>query len=1359
MTKRLSLFLVFTLFSLTPLLASTNVPITVIGTTNTQALISYIAPDSGACTVAASPTNSTLVPEVYDLDTSLFTNANSDILRSDNLQIGLQRFTLIGRRGESTASNGLAYSLAIAAGQAYTGSVSCDSGAYIGSFAFTTDTIRLGNAAPDIIPYDSNQWMGWGWPTINYTTPTNIVDPLTGVILARWTSPSDEVGNGAQNECVSNIVDQALAWTNISNIKCASNNSTFASYSGSAGGAASLFLWGEQTGIYGRPSFMQDTWTTADDIQVTVTGYGSDGSEVLGVCLSYNFGQTCFGNTLSVTLPASTESAQSIPSSYPAPEFQGWGSPGVTMDMISNGFGGQLASISGSTVTWQSNTSANISGPLYFPTTVLKPGSAIQISGTSASGCNSNNICTIASVQSPTQLTLNQTITSWTPNSISTLNGGISSGASTFTVNSAAGFIQNAQPSGAAFYPISFVSSDTSVTCTTLSGNVFSGCSGISSNHSNAAAVGQNLYTFPNWGVKVWKQSGSGTVNIDSIKTQYANSNGFWNGYQGSAAPYCSSQTITVTSGPAAGQAYVCFFASQYGNVNMYAVNPSNGQSNHISQMVNIVPIPGGTDPSTFFVFNTSTNKIGQCSYSGTWAPIAAYSSSLNPGITCTYTLSNSITSEVSGSATWGGSGSAPIDQTYFTPGSPFYQDSYCPNGPNSSPCDFLFMFRPVQGSFAWFCTADVSISPGSSQIVNCYNSWDTYPLRWATEHGGPYYIGKFGGTAYVFSSGLNTPNQAGNPGTGPWQMGLNSITGISSTTAMSNSYTDSRTCKSIYNAEGGSGDIPAYLSAQIAGGGENTNNCIEINIDNDPREVSPPSGDLTALGGLPVGSRPYPCSWNTAFACLQSIQPGDGLLDAADINAGSQSNGEIFVVINRQVTGGTINLELIRGTTPFNCNSTGKEAHSNNWIPVVYPPQSCGEEAMYIPNASAPSTAILDNPTLFSGHVGEMGVAGSVINYEPGSYFVPSDIGSIAYAVRSAQIPSGIGSGFSYPLQNWMPFQGNFTGLNTANLQSHPGEGALSNPIIFPDGRPIGGAGGGQTSQWSQTASLVSGQSQTYLIGVANNSATNIYSLSTFNIKTRQIFAFAGYHLLYDISSPTSVINDSKPWSACIAYNAGECVAGSTQWNVYEVVPSANISGTCMQDGTQYTPCFTLGPNVAGSFTQNEVDQPDYFGQFWRNETFCLNGPNRNINYANMHGLTTGDWNVCPTAWGNGQRADIFGVYNPPWVIDSSNRSYYTLTQVSTTLPTGTSIRARFGYGPNLYCSSRLEQCSTAVPSADSDPYVYVGETQQWTTCTTGVACAIQIPSISGRMLYYILDQKVGSNITSGPMNIIPVN
>ena len=563
---------------------------------------------------------------------------------------------------------------------------------------------------------------------------------------------------------------------------------------------------------------------------------------------------------------------------------------------------------------------------------------------------------------------------------------------------------------------------------------------------------------------------------------------------------------------------------------------------------------------------------------------------------------------------------------------------------------------------------------------------------------------------------------------------------------------------------------IPAYL--QALGAVPASNNCIELQISSDPVETNPPAADKTALGGLPAGARPTAWAHNSTlcggdgttsdcYAQLQPLAPGDDISDLAQMNcvgSCSISNGEQMVVVNTETQGTGYNVLVIRAVQVDACGTTTSLfTHNNGWTAVATP-VGCGELVWWQPKDSAVSTALPDNAGVFSGHSASMSLNGVLTSYEAQSWSLPANLGTYAYGARNVPIPSGIGQYLSYGFSTFPPFQGTAQGVNASNGQSHAGEGctvySACTVAISPDGRPLGGSGGGQIPQWSQTATLVDGD-DTYLIGVANNSGSPIYTspITTSAYKTATLLAFAGYHDLYDISGPGSVVSSATPWTWCEAYNAGECFAGSTAGQVYEVVPGANTAGTCQQDGTILTPCFVIVPAPISWATQNEIDQSDNFGQLWRNETQCFDGPNMTINYWNMHGLATGDWNVCSSQWPSGARSeDLFAVLNPPWQQDSRTRFYFGGPTVSIAGGAGVTARIEFGYGTNLYCTSRAEVCTTAT--SDSDPYAFASETQAWTTCTSG--CQITIPAIANRVLYYQVQTQVSGVTTTQPMQMV---
>jgi hypothetical protein len=91
--------------------------------------------------------------------------------------------------------------------------------------------------------------------------------------------------------------------------------------------------------------------------------------------------------------------------------------------------------------------------------------------------------------------------------------------------------------------------------------------------------------------------------------------------------------------------------------------------------------------------------------------------------------------------------------------------------------------------------------------------------------------------------------------------------------------------------------------------------------------------------------------------------------------------------------------------------------------------------------------------------------------------------------------------------------------------------------------------------------------------------------------------------------------------------------------------------------------------------------------------------------------------------------------------------------------------IRARFGYlengGDLLRCTAYAEDCSTEIPSgAPGDPYSFSNESVTRQSCASGAVCAVTIPSLPNRVLYYVIDRldASGNVVTSSAMQAVTV-
>ena len=76
-----------------------------LGTTATQALIAYTAPDGNACTIQVSQ-SAGLTPLALDVDPGTFANSNSDLSRPSTVTSGLARTVVLGQRTAQYATAG-----------------------------------------------------------------------------------------------------------------------------------------------------------------------------------------------------------------------------------------------------------------------------------------------------------------------------------------------------------------------------------------------------------------------------------------------------------------------------------------------------------------------------------------------------------------------------------------------------------------------------------------------------------------------------------------------------------------------------------------------------------------------------------------------------------------------------------------------------------------------------------------------------------------------------------------------------------------------------------------------------------------------------------------------------------------------------------------------------------------------------------------------------------------------------------------------------------------------------------------------------------------------------------------------------
>lgn len=173
----------------------TNIRVT--GTTSTQAVIVYSAPDSISCSVEVSESPS-YAPVVRDVDEDLFAGSSWDS-RPGSITRGRYRLVAIGKHGMTAsgatnqflAADGNRYSRALQANTLHYYRIRC--GGEVATGAFSTGAIQLGSSYPETLAADPANPGVYNWPAV--TNPSSraesIVDPATGALIRKITMSSE----------------------------------------------------------------------------------------------------------------------------------------------------------------------------------------------------------------------------------------------------------------------------------------------------------------------------------------------------------------------------------------------------------------------------------------------------------------------------------------------------------------------------------------------------------------------------------------------------------------------------------------------------------------------------------------------------------------------------------------------------------------------------------------------------------------------------------------------------------------------------------------------------------------------------------------------------------------------------------------------------------------------------------------------------------------------------------------------------------------------------------------------------------------------------------------------------------------
>ncbi len=1281
--------------------------------TQMQAKITVRTDQAGFCSYRASRGTSftTNIPDLID-------NTNTDARLGSILNGNVHVFVLGTRKGTD----------ALAAAAKYWIGVTCGSDSEI-SATFSTRPIQWGNTAPDPIPFNASKFGNMDYPVIDWTDQQKAyVDPVTGVEFWRVTSPG-----------VMNISSLSLAafeggvlgkpidtsgtgtWQSVANIR--TNGASFSV--GSGGSADRAFV---PLGTFTCPAGgLLAGWAphcNVDDVSFDVyCGNAAAAGTTITLQLSLDGGQTLAGNA--VTTPACPSGAPAKLGTYPQlavrPLFQGWGFiPPHHLVVPPSG----IVNVSSSTVTLQSP-----GGTQNYFDTDWAAGTPILI----------NDIYYhISSVSSSTRLTIAES--AGTLNAVPyvgaafgvvvTKSNGGSNASVSLGLNYAYGTTPNACCNGDIgmmnLVPVSVSkTADGSANLNpALKGyltNFVDGSGGqalalwVPFNSDGSVRAETRLLAMSS------KPPGSPRLNTggDSLPfgpfVQLGYS--FDNVDGASAFALDSSQRVwklrydETLSGC---EGYVAFHP--YPSSGDY--NPSGNIADDCFQWTNLAPTSTGHDLRSQM---TSAYQTGQNLLNQTVG-------SAHPG----FDLGWMSTLSVSG-----------FDAGYFSAS-----------------------ITNLQNHVG--ITASFDVAAGVLRSIR--NSWSEGACRWCGLHSMPVL------TMGVWRFGVIDPHE---------DSGLTNIV-----------FPDTFKMSVAKVNRAGSGAVPVWDCNGCSGGPQNnitvgnneaytcpnsllapytsfsgTSNCIQVKVTSPPCQRNPNS-TYTFPDGKTERDE-FPCTTpgfgvaNSSWSKLQNMQAGDWVLT----DAGHQGENLVILLISYNDTN-DIDLWLLRwaGHNYINPLFDGRDdinssGHSDPWILYMGPTYATNSTAI---DASNPNgTWVKDNPIRFAGHgAAAPGSTPGLFSYLQG-WFTGHYIGAVNKPVSDllwARLEP------SAPI--WPPFAGSSKGApfeisqayNSGTYAAHTADLAFF--VDYRHFNPSNGGGyelNGGAGFGSMSLTLVAGTSKTYRV------AADCCANGSSDYKRLGLSGFAGRYMTRDVSSPnTTNTGDLADWSHCRAFNADECIQGSSPGNLYMTLPKVDLSSQCASSQfTQAIPCLFQPSGWTGQSTQVRLDVADSSGWLTRKFGYVHNHPGTVYGFSNCRPTPDAQFMLCPGDWLDGVRSEWLAYRIAPMLpTDSVNRTgFVPITLTYPGAPFATGIRARFGYlengGDLLRCTAYGQDCSTEIPaSASSDPYSFTNETVTRQNCANGATCVITIPSLANRVLYYVVDRLDGSGnvVATGALQAVAV-
>ena len=356
----------------------------------------------------------------------------------------------------------------------------------------------------------------------------------------------------------------------------------------------------------------------------------------------------------------------------------------------------------------------------------------------------------------------------------------------------------------------------------------------------------------------------------------------------------------------------------------------------------------------------------------------------------------------------------------------------------------------------------------------------------------------------------------------------------------------------------------------------------------------------------------------------------------------------------------------------------------------------------------------------------------------------------------KPANYPLSTSDGFGFN-GRYAQDAGNTYQRHPSNHQSNLNSGYQYD--YFMDFTPfVGGLG------WIDSATpSVQVEGSVYKVGRPNGNGDVLTSIDR---KSMPTLAVCGQKALADISGPSShIVNATASYTYCFAEKNGECRGGGD-------IGGASVAGDQFVSCPVITVGFCSGAeNYAGvndicvgnqtpdgnSTVQSGVRIPPnestvIHEQSLRLRTLAKAFVRPRYGDANAKILPDGSWMLHPAV--HDGSLDMFLLKNPGMPpLDSVNRRTFVPVRMKLSPPAALGVNnayVEFGYDSSLQCTARAEVC---VAAANNNPYFFAGETFSGVPCDSG--CAIDVPSIPSRVLWYRFTYRNASNVKVGQSGV----